>query len=146
MFKKLFNLGAEDEAEPVQVERNLAAIATRVPSVRWAALVSSNGLLKGLFPSQLELGADTIAAMSAAMLSLGERISAELRHGDLQYTFTVGEKGGTLVLILNQNFLLSLGLEPDASLQKLLETLPEEIIPLLHTLQIENPSWYGRSV
>lgn len=141
MFKKLFGSAAGDKVDPAQVERGLAVIATRVPSVRWAALVSADGLIQGIFPSQIELGADRIAAMSAAMLSLGERITNEFQNGGLRYTLMGGEKGGALLIVLSPRRALSLGLDQDAALQPVLEALHVEAVPLLASLQIESLSW-----
>jgi predicted regulator of Ras-like GTPase activity (Roadblock/LC7/MglB family) len=141
MLKKLFGSATDDKVNPAQVERGLAVIATQVPPVRWAALVSADGLIQGIFPSQVELGADRIAAMSAAMLSLGERITGELQNGGLRYTFMSGDEGSTLLLVLNQKYALSLGLERAATLQPVLEALRVDLVPLLETLQIEGLSW-----
>lgn len=141
MFKKLFSSATDDKVNPAQIERGLAVIATQVPSVRWAALVSSSGLVQGVFPSHPEPGEDRIAAMSAAMWSLGERISGELRDGGLRYTFLCGETGGALLLALDEKRALSLGLDQGAALPPVLEALRLELVPLLATLQIESLPW-----
>jgi predicted regulator of Ras-like GTPase activity (Roadblock/LC7/MglB family) len=79
--------------------------------------------------------------MSAAMWSLGERITGELRDGGLRYACLCGETGGTLLLALDGKRALSLGLEQDADLQSVLAALRVEAVPLLETLRIENFPW-----
>jgi len=67
------------------------------PDVQGAALVSPDGLA---LASALPAGFDEerTSAMSAAMLSLGERIGQELARGTIDRIFVEGEKGyGVLV-------------------------------------------------
>lgn len=68
-----------------------------VPDVQGAALVSPDGLaLASALPAGLD--EERTAAMSAAMLSLGERIGRELARGNVDRIFVEGEKGyGVLV-------------------------------------------------
>ncbi len=62
------------------------------PSIEAAALVSLDGLIMA---SALPPGAeeDRVAAMSAAILSLGEKAASELGRGDLAQVFVEGNKG-----------------------------------------------------
>ena len=73
--------------------RNLQAAA---PDIEASAVVSVDGLIMA---SALPQGAeeDRVSAMSAAMLSLGERISGELRRGTLEQIYIKGN-GGFIVL------------------------------------------------
>ncbi|MBD1862597.1 MULTISPECIES: roadblock/LC7 domain-containing protein [Trichocoleus] len=67
------------------------------PDVQGAALVSPDGLA---LASALPAGFDEerTSAMSAAMISLGERIGQELARGAIDRIFVEGEKGyGVLV-------------------------------------------------
>nr|WP_290224614.1 roadblock/LC7 domain-containing protein [Trichocoleus desertorum] len=67
------------------------------PDIQGAALVSPDGLA---LASALPAGFDEerTSAMSAAMLSLGERIGQELARGTIERIFVEGEKGyGVLV-------------------------------------------------
>lgn len=67
------------------------------PDVQGAALVSPDGLA---LASALPAGFDEerTSAMSAAMISLGERIGHELARGSIDRIFVEGEKGyGVLV-------------------------------------------------
>lgn len=60
--------------------------------VQGAALVTPDGLsLSSVLPSGMD--EERVAAMSAAMLSLGERIGSELVRGSIQQIYVEGEKG-----------------------------------------------------
>jgi predicted regulator of Ras-like GTPase activity (Roadblock/LC7/MglB family) len=73
--------------------RDLQASA---PDVEAAAIISVDGLsIASSLPSGVE--EDRVSAMSAAMLSLGERIATELRRKSLEQVYVKGE-GGYVVL------------------------------------------------
>ena len=79
------------------LEDTLQNFVSGTPDVQGAALVSPDGLA---LASALPVGMDEerTAAMSAAMLSLGERIGRELARGIIDRIFVEGEKGyGVLV-------------------------------------------------
>ena len=60
--------------------------------VQGAALVTPDGLpLASTLPGAMD--EERVSAMSAAMLSLGERIGQELARGDIERIFVEGDKG-----------------------------------------------------
>ena len=60
--------------------------------VQGAAIVTPDGLpMATLLPDEMD--EERAAAMSAAMLSLGERIGSELARGSIDRIFVQGEKG-----------------------------------------------------
>ncbi|PSB00498.1 roadblock/LC7 domain-containing protein [Merismopedia glauca] len=62
------------------------------PGVEGAAIVTPDGLpLASVLPSQMD--EERTAAMSAAMLSLGERIGKELTRGSIDRIFVQGDRG-----------------------------------------------------
>lgn len=62
------------------------------PDIEASAVVSVDGLpIATLLPREVE--EDRVSAMSAAMLSLGERIASELGRGSLNEVYIKGEKG-----------------------------------------------------
>ncbi len=72
------------------------------PDVEASAIISVDGLtIATALPSDVE--EDRVAAMSAAMLSLGERIATELGRGELDQVFIKGSNGYVV--------LMSVGLE-----------------------------------
>jgi len=77
----------------VQRLRSLQATA---PDIEASAIVSVDGLIMAsALPADVE--EDRVSAMSAAMLSLGERIAGELGRGMLDQVFIKGA-GGFIVL------------------------------------------------
>jgi hypothetical protein len=62
------------------------------PDIEASAVVSVDGLpIATNLPREVE--EDRVSAMSAAMLSLGERIASELGRGSLNEVYIKGEKG-----------------------------------------------------
>jgi len=73
--------------------RNLQASTADIEA---SAVVSVDGLIMAsALPRDVE--ADRVSAMSAAMLSLGERIAIELGRGTLDQVFIRGEQGYVLL-------------------------------------------------
>jgi predicted regulator of Ras-like GTPase activity (Roadblock/LC7/MglB family) len=50
---------------------------------------------------------DRVSAMSAAMLSLGERISSELGRGSLEQVYVRGEKGYVILMSVGHDAVLT---------------------------------------
>ncbi|MEM7727320.1 MAG: roadblock/LC7 domain-containing protein [Cyanobacteria bacterium P01_A01_bin.45] len=75
----------------------LQNFVTSTPDVQGVALVSPDGLsLASVLPTQMD--EERTAAMSASILSLGERIGSELSRGGVERIVVEGEKGyGILV-------------------------------------------------
>ncbi|MEI6427270.1 MAG: roadblock/LC7 domain-containing protein [Pseudanabaena sp. ELA607] len=80
-----------------KLESLLQNFVTSVSDVQGAALVSPDGLpLAATLPSGMD--EERVSAMSAAMLSLGERIGNELVRGGIERLYVEGDKGyGVLV-------------------------------------------------
>jgi predicted regulator of Ras-like GTPase activity (Roadblock/LC7/MglB family) len=83
--------------------RNMQASA---PDIEASAVVSVDGLIMA---SALQQGAeeDRVSAMSAAMLSLGERISAELGRGTLEQVYIKGGKGFIVLIAVGDEAVLT---------------------------------------
>ncbi len=81
----------------IALESALQNFVSGSPDVQGAALVTPDGLpLSSSLPSGMD--EERTAAMSAAMLSLGERICRELVRGEIDRLFVEGNKGfGVLV-------------------------------------------------
>lgn len=70
----------------------LHTFATTTPDIQGAALVTPDGLpLAASLPTAMD--EDRVAAMSAAMLSMGERIGLELTRGTIERIYVDGEQG-----------------------------------------------------
>lgn len=70
----------------------LQNFVTATSDVQGAALVTPDGLpLGGSLPGNMD--EERVSAMSASMLSLGERIGMELSRGTIERIFVEGNKG-----------------------------------------------------
>ncbi len=80
-----------------RLDRALADLLAQAPELEAAAVVSFDGLAMA---SRLPTGMDEdrVAAMSAALLSLGEKAAQGLGRGDLSQVYVEGESG-TVFLI-----------------------------------------------
>jgi predicted regulator of Ras-like GTPase activity (Roadblock/LC7/MglB family) len=71
-----------------------------------AAIVSVDGLpIASSLPQGIE--EDRVSAMSAAMLSLGERIASELGRGMLDEVYVKGEKGYVILRAVGEEAVLT---------------------------------------
>src|SRR3954451_17761632 len=83
--------------------RNLQA---STPDIEAAAVVSVDGLIMAsALPRDVE--EDRVSAMSAAMLSLGERIAIELGRGQLDQVFIRGERGYVVLMSIGTEAVLT---------------------------------------
>ena len=76
------------------------------PDIEASAIVSIDGLtIASALPQGVE--EDRVSAMSAAMLSLGERIDGELGRGSLAQVFIKGEKGYVVLMSIGEDAVLT---------------------------------------
>ena len=76
------------------------------PDVEASAIVSIDGLpIASELPPGVE--EDRVSAMSAAMLSLGERIAGELRRGTLDQVYIRGDKGYVILMAVGEEAVLT---------------------------------------
>jgi len=92
--------------------RNMQAAA---PDIEASAVVSVDGLIMA---SALQQGVeeDRVSAMSAAMLSLGERISTELGRKGLEQVYIKGDKGAIVLTSIGEEAVLTALARQDAKL------------------------------
>ncbi|HAY84826.1 MAG TPA: hypothetical protein DCY42_07870 [Chloroflexi bacterium] len=85
------------------------------PDVEGSAIVSVDGLS---IASALhyEIEEDRVSAMSAAMLSLGERIASELGRGILEQVYIRGENGYVLLMAVGEEAVLTVMARKEAKL------------------------------
>ena len=75
-----------------QLDRALADLLAQAPEVEAAAVVSFDGLpMASALPATMD--EDRVAAMSAALLSLGERAAEGLGRGGLNQVYIEGDNG-----------------------------------------------------
>ncbi len=84
----------------------LRDLQASTPDVEASAIVSVDGLI---IASSLPAGVeeDRVSAMSAAMLSLGERIASELRRGELEQVYVKGNNGYIVLTAVGEEAVLT---------------------------------------
>jgi predicted regulator of Ras-like GTPase activity (Roadblock/LC7/MglB family) len=98
-----------------QMIERLRDLQVSSPSVEAAAVVSVDGLsMASSMPAEVE--EDRVAAMSAAMLSLGERIAGELGRGTLNQVYIKGENGYVVLMAVGEEAVLTVLARKDAKL------------------------------
>ncbi|GAB4197440.1 MAG: roadblock/LC7 domain-containing protein [Roseiflexaceae bacterium] len=89
-----------------EMVRHLKTMQMNTPDIEASAVVSVDGLIMAsALPADVE--EDRVSAMSAAMLSLGERIASELRRGQLDQVFVRGENGFVLLTSIGEEAVLT---------------------------------------
>lgn len=89
----------------MMVER-LRELEISSSDIEASAVVSVDGLtIASALPQGVE--EDRVSAMSAAMLSLGERIAAELGRGTLSQVYIKGEKGFVVLMSIGEEAVLT---------------------------------------
>ncbi len=95
----------EKTAHEAMVDR-LHDLQGKTPDVEASAVVSVDGLtIAAVLPSSVE--EDRVSAMSAAMLSLGERIAGELGRGGLDEVYIHGDDGYVLLTSIGNGAVLT---------------------------------------
>lgn len=89
----------------LMVER-LRELQASSPDIEASAVVSVDGLsIASSLPQDVE--EDRVSAMSAAMLSLGERIASELGRGALSQVYIRGENGYVILMSVGEEAVLT---------------------------------------
>ncbi len=89
-----------------QMVDRLKELQINTPDIEASAVVSVDGLIMA---SSLPAGVeeDRVSAMSAAMLSLGERIASELGRGILDQVYIRGEAGYVFLMSVGEDAVLT---------------------------------------
>ncbi|HEX2979492.1 MAG TPA: roadblock/LC7 domain-containing protein [Anaerolineaceae bacterium] len=89
----------------LMVER-LRELQASSPDIEASAVVSIDGLtIASALPQEIE--EDRVSAMSAAMLSLGEKIANELGRGSLAQIYIRGEHGFVVLMSVGEDAVLT---------------------------------------
>ncbi len=98
-----------------QMIARLRDLRVSTPDIEASALVSVDGLI---IASDLaaDVEEDRVSAMSAAMLSLGERIAGELGRGMLDQVYIRGDNGYVILMSVGEEAVLTALARQDAKL------------------------------
>jgi predicted regulator of Ras-like GTPase activity (Roadblock/LC7/MglB family) len=95
--------------------RRLRDLQMSAPDIEASAIVSVDGLtIASSLPAGVE--EDRVSAMSAAMLSLGDRIAHELGRGNLIQVYVKGEHGFVILSAVGEDAVLTVLAREDAKL------------------------------
>lgn len=91
--------------QTVSLNEVLQQFVSSTPNIQGAALVTADGLpLSSMLPVSMD--EERTSAMSAAMLSLGERIGKELVRGTIERILVEGDKGYSILVSCSEEVLL----------------------------------------
>jgi predicted regulator of Ras-like GTPase activity (Roadblock/LC7/MglB family) len=89
-----------------QIIARLRDLRVVTPDIEASAVVSVDGLtIASDLPADVE--EDRVSAMSAAMLSLGERIASELGRGTLDQVYIRGNEGYVILMSIGEEAVLT---------------------------------------
>jgi len=98
----------------LMVER-LRDLQASSPDIEASAVVSIDGLsIASALPQNVE--EDRVSAMSAAMLSLGERIAGELGRGTIEQVYIKGKEGYVILMSVGEEAVLTVLARENAKL------------------------------
>ena len=113
----------------IDLLRNMQATS---PDIEASSVVSVDGLtIAAALPQNVE--EDRVAAMSAAMLSLGERIASELGRGSLEQVYIKGNNGYVLLMSIGEDAVLTAMARENAKLGLILLDM-RRTVDMLYTL------------
>ncbi len=89
-----------------EMVKRLRKMQADTPEIEASAVVSVDGLtIASALPTDVE--EDRVSAMSAAMLSLGERIATELSRGELDQVYIHGDDGYVILSAIGTEAVLT---------------------------------------
>jgi predicted regulator of Ras-like GTPase activity (Roadblock/LC7/MglB family) len=95
-----------EKSRTEQLVDRLRELQMSTPDIEASAVVSVDGLsMASSLPAGVE--EDRVSAMSAAMLSLGERIASELGRGALDEVYVKGEGGYVILTAVGEEAVLT---------------------------------------
>ncbi len=105
----------EQKTRTQRIIERLRDMRSSSPDIEASAVVSVDGLtIASDLPATTE--EDRVSAMSAAMLSLGERIASELGRGALDQVYVRGDNGYVLLNAVGEEAVLTVLARRDAKL------------------------------
>lgn len=103
------------ESRSKLIVEELKKLQISSPDIQASAVVSVDGLIMAsALPANVE--EDRVSAMSAAMLSLGERISMELKRGELDQVYIRGKEGYVMLTSVGNDAVLTVMANANAKL------------------------------
>jgi predicted regulator of Ras-like GTPase activity (Roadblock/LC7/MglB family) len=133
MLSKLFGRKQREQVPPFVLERALRDVARELPGLNWAAIVSVDGLIQEMYGPFGKIDPDRASAMAVAAHSLGERISRELRHGQLNYSIIAGDDGIFVAHSVGKTHILAVSLPVGTEIDTTIDALAQAVATLTST-------------
>lgn len=116
-----------------RIKARLGALQSLTPELEASAIISVEGLM---IASSLpeSIAEERMAAMSAAMLALGERIAKDLDRGDLSQVYIKGDDGYVLLMSVDERAVLATLANLEAKLGLVLLDMQEAVSDLRQLL------------
>lgn len=131
MLNRFFRRKQHEQIPASALEQVLREVARKLPDLRWGAIVSADGLIQEMYDPFGKTDPDRASAMATAALSLGGRISQELRHGQLTYSVTAGDGGLFIVYSIGKEYALAISLPAGTELDTVIDILTQAVITLM---------------
>jgi predicted regulator of Ras-like GTPase activity (Roadblock/LC7/MglB family) len=94
----------------------LSRLCNTDPGFYWTAIVDYDGFILASHPFSTEFETDHILAASAHLLRVGERVRDEINTGKWRYTLIAGAESQMMVVALNRECALTVGMSRTVSL------------------------------
>lgn len=131
MLNKLFGRKPHGQIPASALEQTLREVARKLPDLRWAAVVSTDGLIQEMYDPFGKTEPDRVAAMAAAAFSLGERIAHELYHGQLTYSVIAGDEGLFIAHSIEREYTLAVSLPAGTEIGTAIDALTQAVTALM---------------
>lgn len=118
-----------------ELMRALSGIQAELLQPLWVALVDDDGLMVACVPEAPGIGAERIAAMTAAGVLTAKRVLSEVDGGSMRFVTIAGAQSQLLVVVVDQKRFLSIGLNPQVSAQTTFGPLSTWVPELLRVLK-----------
>lgn len=120
-----------------QLDQVLSALLRQAPDLEAAAVVSFDGLpMASALPAGMD--EDRVAAMSAALLSLGERAAQGLGRGDLSQVYVEGDNGTVFLVSADDEAVLVAVGRRGAKVGLMLFEVKHAASAIANTLRVED--------
>lgn len=103
---------------------------------RWAVIVDYDGLMLSSYPEDLESGFDEAIASTAHIMRLGESAQREVEFGKWRFTMITGSEMQQLVLHINNEVALTVGMGSKTPLHKFFSVVRDVVPDMVRALDL----------
>ncbi len=103
---------------------------------RWAVIVDYDGLMLSSYPEELDSGFDEAIASTAHIMRLGESAQKEVEFGKWRFTMITGSEMQQLVMHINNEVALTVGMGSKTPLHKVFATVRDIVPEMVRALDL----------